>query len=104
MNILYAITATVTRRIGDATLTRNLPTFFLDPNVQGILNLAHAESVGRDILTSGGRCGEVSVSAFPVARDPRDIPNTPTNDVGDHVDGWMRDWYNATRPQGHEEG
>jgi hypothetical protein len=42
---LYCIQATVNGR--------QMPTFYLDAQVQGILNSAHAEKVARDILTGG---------------------------------------------------
>lgn len=42
---LYQIQATINGR--------QVPTFYLDSQVQGILNIRHAENVARDIITSG---------------------------------------------------
>lgn len=47
---MYAITAVFHRRVGDWETTRTTPTFYLDENVQGILNEDHAKLVARRVL------------------------------------------------------
>lgn len=50
---MFAITATYSHKTADGyTGTRQIPTFYLHPNVQGVLNTGHAVRVARDILTS----------------------------------------------------
>jgi len=60
---MYAIGASVRRTTTDHrgtewTTTRHLPTFYLDPNVQGILNHEQAERIARSILDPFGTFGD----------------------------------------------
>lgn len=81
---LYAITARVCT-VSDAPGTkwesvREVPTFYLHPNVQGIVSTDHAERIATEILGDrGGRV--VYVSAVLVDVDvpetPRDLPTCP---------------------------
>jgi hypothetical protein len=51
---MYAITATVETTVhsksGDWHGARQIPTFYLDENVQGIVSEAHAERIAREII------------------------------------------------------
>lgn len=57
---LYCIKATVNGR--------QIPTFYLDAQVQGILNCAQAEKIARDILTISGfvTFHEINVAAMEI--------------------------------------
>lgn len=57
---LYQIQATVNGR--------QIPTFYLDAQVQGVINCAHAERVARDILTISGFIvySEVNIAAMEI--------------------------------------
>jgi hypothetical protein len=46
----YAINATVVTERDGWTSTRQVPTFFLDGNVQGIATAERAEEIARDLL------------------------------------------------------
>lgn len=48
--MLYAITANIAREENGWSSSRQVPTFYLDENVQGILSIAHAVQVARDII------------------------------------------------------
>ena len=60
---MYAITANYEHTTPDGyTGSRQIPTFYLDEHVQGIVDEAHAVNIARDILTS---ClGEMLVNDF----------------------------------------
>ena len=61
----YSVTATITTKEADGwTTIRQVPTFFLDANVQGILNERDAERIASRILYFGG--AQVSVCATEV--------------------------------------
>ncbi len=52
---MYAITATVTHHTKDANMQRTqkvvqIPTFYLDENVQGIVSVEHAERIAKRII------------------------------------------------------
>ncbi len=48
----YAVQAQYVHTSSDGyTSSRQIPTFYLDANVQGIANVQHAERIARDILT-----------------------------------------------------
>lgn len=48
---MYAITATISRTTTDDwTSTRQVPTFYLDESVQGIVNEEHAKRIAREII------------------------------------------------------
>ena len=56
---MYAITASITVLVNTPTMlavrsTRQLPTFYLDETVQGIINEYHAASIARTILDPWG--------------------------------------------------
>jgi hypothetical protein len=57
--MLYQITATrtttSTRHGSSWTSTTQIPTFYLDSNMQGIVAATHAEKIARDILGVGDR-------------------------------------------------
>lgn len=47
----YAISVVVSRQLPDGwTRTRQLPTFFLDERVQGIVSKEHAEKIARNLI------------------------------------------------------
>lgn len=50
---MYGISATRTFRVGESTSTAQVPTFYLDENVQGIMSEEHAVKVALAILTLG---------------------------------------------------
>lgn len=59
---MYAITATVTITYpGLGTTTRQVPTFYLDENVQGIRSWEHAAEIASDILMSATRGTDLDV-------------------------------------------
>lgn len=47
---MYAIQASVSIVVDGWTRTRQLPTFYLDKNVQGIVDERHAKLIAEDIL------------------------------------------------------
>lgn len=51
---MYAVTATITRQKGEWQSTRQIPTFYLDPNVQGIVSDDHAARIVQDIINPYG--------------------------------------------------
>lgn len=63
---MYAITATFTRQEGEWSSTRQVPTFYLDERVQGILNEAGAVKVARTIVDPLGQY-EVHITAVKVS-------------------------------------
>ena len=50
---MYAVTATAVKH-GDngETTTRQVPTFYLDPRTQGIVDDKHAASIALDVLST----------------------------------------------------
>ena len=51
---MYAITATAYRRTADGwTVASQVPTFYLNANVQGIVDEAHAKSIALVVLGAG---------------------------------------------------
>ena len=50
METRYAVTATRTEKGKNWRSTAQLPTFFLDASVQGILNTEHAIKIAKDIV------------------------------------------------------
>lgn len=46
----YVITATVTERTAEGARTTQVPTFYLDADVQGIIDARHAEQVAIDVI------------------------------------------------------
>lgn len=64
----YAITATLSVKgtvREDWSRTRQVPTFFLDPRVQGIVSEDHAKRIALDIIDPFGQY-DVSVTAVMV--------------------------------------
>ena len=48
---LYSVQATIEKRNEDGTVALlSIPTFYLDPRVQGIVSTAHAEKIAKSIL------------------------------------------------------
>jgi len=65
--LLYAIHAIirVSNHAESTERTVQMPTFFLDSNIQGIMNADHAEEIARSMFARLGIEGDnVSVSAF----------------------------------------
>lgn len=67
----YAITATVEyRQVSGWSGSRQVPTFYLDSDVQGITDTAGAERIARDIVTGAGLLdqlpGDVTVHATAI--------------------------------------
>ena len=64
--MLYQITATrtitTTRNGSDWTSTKQIPTFYLDSNMLGIVDSEHAEKIARRILGDGDRVSSVRLS------------------------------------------
>ena len=55
---MYAVTATVeTDSKGGYSGVRQIPTFYLDERVQGIVSENHAEIIALDILSAAGTNG-----------------------------------------------
>ena len=48
--MFYVVTATVTRITSEGTIMSQVPTFFLDSNVQGIVDEKHAEQIANEII------------------------------------------------------
>lgn len=48
--MLYAITATITKLTKNGTITKQIPMFYLDSNVQGIVSAEHAEKIAATII------------------------------------------------------
>lgn len=68
---MWSIQATVTTEVDGWKVTRQVPTFYLNPRVQGIVSQDHAVSIARDILTvterpSDGTTLSLSISAVLV--------------------------------------
>jgi len=53
---MYGISAWFVETTKTGTIHRNLPTFFLDCNVQGFLDESGAEKIARDILGERPNC------------------------------------------------
>jgi hypothetical protein len=65
---VYAVTATVEHRTALGwTGSRQVPTFYLNPQVQGITSAEHAERIAREIIDPMGTAVEVHVFAALVA-------------------------------------
>lgn len=47
---MYAVTATITRARSGWESTRQVPTFYLDSSVQGIVSEEHAAVIAREII------------------------------------------------------
>lgn len=47
---MYVIQATVTKLEGEYHCNRQIPTFFLNENIQGIISEEGAEKIARDII------------------------------------------------------
>lgn len=63
----YSIQVRITRRDGEWTGTRHLPTFYLHSNVQGILSCEAAERIAVDMIRQAlpaDDTAEVHASAF----------------------------------------
>jgi hypothetical protein len=66
-SLLYAVEARVTETAKDGWQSNyGLPTFYLDARVQGIVDVAHAERIARNILQARGR--ELHLIVYPVER------------------------------------
>lgn len=62
MNI-YAITACVERETDGGKSMRQIPTFYLHPNVQGIVSEQHACEIAYSIIDPFGDIAQVHVTA-----------------------------------------
>lgn len=65
--MLYAVSVIVTRRFPDGwTSAIDMPTFYLDSNVQGIVSADHAAEIARQMfMRLGHKRDDVSVYAVP---------------------------------------
>lgn len=65
---LWAITATITHRINNWESVRQVPTFYLNATVQGILTEDHAKRVAFGIIDPAGRLArkDVAINAVKV--------------------------------------
>jgi hypothetical protein len=50
--MFYVITASVTEETEDGSITRQIPTFILNEDIQGITNHEHAKNIAETILNS----------------------------------------------------
>ncbi len=48
--MFYAVTATVTKKTPEGTTTYQVPTFYLNANVQGIVDAAHAARIAYEVI------------------------------------------------------
>jgi len=48
--MVYQIDGTVTIKTSEGQITKQLPTFYLDPNIQGIRSHHHAEVIAKRLL------------------------------------------------------
>lgn len=77
---MYAITATTRRQFnqgkGDAWTysieTRQVPTFYLDENVQGIVDEGHARLIASDIVDPYHDCFAVNITAIKIDAPPKE--------------------------------
>jgi hypothetical protein len=60
---MYQVVAQVIRRANGHTTTIQVPTFFLDPSIQGIRSDAHAERIATKIL----QAADPNADVHPVA-------------------------------------
>lgn len=63
---MYAITATVETRDREWTGSKQIPTFYLDERVQGIVNEEHAVRIAFDILTAVNAPAALHITAVKV--------------------------------------
>jgi hypothetical protein len=65
MSTQYAVTATLTRETaGGWEATRQLPTFYLDSDTQGIVSREHAERIARELFAWS--VAQVELTVWPV--------------------------------------
>lgn len=79
---MYRVTATATRTTYEGgvinTVTRQLPTFFLDPDVQGIIDERHARKIALDVVQCFSLGFDVYFHFSIVRESPRDpVPPSP---------------------------
>ena len=48
--MLYVVSATIVKRSGLSSLTRQIPTFYLDSSVQGIMSTEQAKKIAHEII------------------------------------------------------
>lgn len=67
---MYAIQATITLvgdwRTDEFEETRQVPTFYLDERVQGILSADHAVQIAQSIIDPFGHASKTSITAVQV--------------------------------------
>ncbi len=61
--MFYQITATVTKKTADGTTSIQVPTFFLNGNVQGIVGIDHAEQIAKEVINPT-KDDSVTVNAY----------------------------------------
>ena len=61
--MLYSISATVEQRTKGGVVTMQIPTFYLDSSVQGIMDEKHAQFIGEEIINPT-RNKSIKVNAF----------------------------------------
>ena len=64
---MYAINATVTRKVDGWVSTVQVPTFYLDPNVQGITDAFHAQQIAAQIINPFDAPVVVAITAVRVS-------------------------------------
>ena len=64
--MFYAVTATVTKKDDKGSTTYQVPTFYLNANVQGITGAAHAARIAHEVINPTND-PTLDVSIFTVA-------------------------------------
>lgn len=59
--MMYAVTASVTRTNGTTWSTRQIPTFYLNCDVQGITDSDHARKIAKEIVDPFNECEHVAL-------------------------------------------
>jgi hypothetical protein len=60
--MLYQITAQYVRNDNGYTCSRQVPTFYLDSRVQGIVSVDHAEKIAREVIDPAGLAHELHIN------------------------------------------
>ena len=60
---MFQVLATVTKTTPEGSVVTQVPTFFLDGNIQGIVSLEHADQIAQEIINPTGT-ENIRVSTF----------------------------------------
>lgn len=71
--MLYAVHAVVNRKMGEGTVTIQVPTFYLDSNTQGIVDVGHASRIAHSMLESINPAARVHAVALAHSADTDSI-------------------------------